>query len=307
MPRRGSGVSPRPGLSWQPHPAAPPQTLRFRAPGMAKGSSAARGSPWARLASLFREHPVLTAVVAIPLLLVAVALLAAPADLASRARPLPHPRLGVVERASRYAVVLDAGSTGTRVHTYRFSRMGDGDLEFESDDFHSITPGLSAYAGDPAQAAASLDGLLQKAAAAVPPELHGETTVELRATAGLRLLEGTQAEDILAAVRARLRRSGFDFDDSMVSVLDGQDEAVYAWMALNYLQGKLGAPPAETSGEEGRRGAGLHGGRGGRCWSARRLPLPATQPRSTWGAARCSWRTLWRTGRQRWPRRATCA
>lgn len=97
-----------------------------------------------------------------------------------------HPRLGIEESTERYAVVIDAGSTGTRVHSYRFLSQTGGALVLLNDDFHSIKPGLSAYAEDPRAAADSLDRLLAHARDAVPLEMQSETPIELRATAGLR-------------------------------------------------------------------------------------------------------------------------
>jgi len=210
----------------------------------------------ASLIATAREHPILAMVTLVPVLLVALVLFSVPR---SYGTAVPHgssvtgrPRAGSLggggaEPTERYAVVLDAGSTGTRVHTYLFLEQPDGSLVLENDDFHSLKPGLSAYAGRPAEAAASIEGLLSKAELAVPVAVRRETPIELRATAGLRLLPGSQAEDILSEVRRRLHASPFRFADEDVTVLDGQDEAAFAWLALNYLQGRLGRDPADTS------------------------------------------------------------
>lgn len=67
---------------------------------------------------------------------------------------------------------------------------------------------------------------------------------QVRATAGLRLLPGAQAEEILEAVRDLLRSSyPFRFSEGQVSIMDGIDEGAYAWLTLNYLLGKLNDPP----------------------------------------------------------------
>lgn len=56
-----------------------------------------------------------------------------------------------VAGAARYAVVFDAGSTGSRVHVYRFDagKSGDGELKLVSDTFEQLKPGLSAFADNP--------------------------------------------------------------------------------------------------------------------------------------------------------------
>ncbi|MCH88550.1 apyrase 2-like, partial [Trifolium medium] len=104
------------------------------------------------------------------------------------------------ETISSYAVVFDAGSTGSRIHVYHFDQnlnllhIGKA-VEF----FNKTTPGLSAYADNPEQAAKSLIPLLEQAESVVPKDLHRKTPVRLGATAGLRLLNGDASEKILQA------------------------------------------------------------------------------------------------------------
>ncbi|MED6139839.1 hypothetical protein PIB30_087731 [Stylosanthes scabra] len=99
-----------------------------------------------------------------------------------------------------YAVIFDAGSTGSRVHVYRFNHHLDllhigNDLEL----FVKTKPGLSAYAEDPEAAAESLVPLLEEAENAVPQELHPKTPLKVGATAGLRQLKGDASDRILEA------------------------------------------------------------------------------------------------------------
>jgi Golgi nucleoside diphosphatase len=59
----------------------------------------------------------------------------------------------------------------------------------------------------------------------------------LKATAGLRLLPGNQSHEILEAVESRLR-TVYEFplaEKDPVTVIDGKDEGVYAWITANYL------------------------------------------------------------------------
>jgi len=141
----------------------------------------------------------------------------------------------------QYALTIDAGSTGSRIHVYKFHNCGPSpQLEYET--FMSIQPGLSSYARDPTAAAASLDPLLREALRVVPKELVSCTPVEVKATAGLRLLGTTESEAILEEVRNRLE-TNWKFQvpsDKSVEIMDGKDEGVYAWITANYLMGKIG-------------------------------------------------------------------
>lgn len=147
----------------------------------------------------------------------------------------------------KYSVVFDAGSTGSRVHVYRFEAAGSGPVLLD-ELFEQLKPGLSSYAGDAEAAAASLGPLIDKALERVPEAARADTVVTLRATAGLRMLPGHQAEDILVAVRKTLAVTGFKFHENNVSILDGADEGAYGWVAVNYLLGNMGKPLDQTVG-----------------------------------------------------------
>lgn len=68
-----------------------------------------------------------------------------------------------------YAVVFDAGSTGSRVHVVHFEQVKDT-LELQSDSLQQLKPGLSSYADDPEAAAKSLEPLLEYALNMVPKD-----------------------------------------------------------------------------------------------------------------------------------------
>jgi len=141
----------------------------------------------------------------------------------------------------QYALTIDAGSTGSRIHVYKFHNCGPSpQLEYET--FMSIQPGLSAYAKDPTAAAASLDPLMEEAMRVVPASLRKCTPVEVKATAGLRLLGTQESEAILDEVRNRLE-TNWEFvapGENSVEIMDGKDEGVYAWITANYLLNKIG-------------------------------------------------------------------
>ncbi len=136
----------------------------------------------------------------------------------------------------QYALMIDAGSTGSRIHVYRFNNCGP----------REGGSGLSSYGSDPEAAAKSLDVLMEVAVRNVPEKLKGCTPVAVKATAGLRKLGPELSEAILLAVRRRLE-TVYPFpvvseEQGGVEVMDGKYEAVYAWITTNYLLGKIGGP-----------------------------------------------------------------
>lgn len=136
----------------------------------------------------------------------------------------------------QYALMIDAGSTGSRIHVYKFNNC-HSQPAYENEVFKQTRPGLSSYANSPSSAAESLDVLMNEAMNAVPSQLHRCTPVAVKATAGLRLLGTDQSAAILKAVEERLAKQ-YPFPLSKkdpVVILDGKDEGVFAWITINYL------------------------------------------------------------------------
>lgn len=164
-------------------------------------------------------------------------------DALAQRPPVPVPRgpLQAPDRTVRFAVMFDAGSTGTRVHIFKL-RLDPDQSQFPQlleETFKAIKPGLSAFAEDPPQSRAGLMQLLDLVRSTVPVQFHESTPVFLKATAGLRLLQGDQADRLLDEVRALFRSSPFLSTDYSVSILDGTDEGICAWLTLNFLLGAV--------------------------------------------------------------------
>ena len=148
----------------------------------------------------------------------------------------------------QYALMIDAGSTGSRIHVYKFNNCGPSPT-YEYETFVQKLPGLSSYAGRPEDAAQSLDSLLDVAVRTVPEALRRCTPVAVKATAGLRLLGPEQSSEILDAVRHRLD-TVYPFPlaaQDPVAIMDGRDEGVYAWVTANYLLDTIRADSPKTA------------------------------------------------------------
>ncbi|KAJ3684289.1 hypothetical protein LUZ61_013453 [Rhynchospora tenuis] len=148
-----------------------------------------------------------------------------------------------------YVVIFDGGSTGSRLHVFRFDDNIDllqmnGRLEV----YDKIAPGLSSYAENPDEAANSLIPLLNEALDAVPENLQPVTPIKLGATAGLRLVGEGKSRKILKAVRRLFSNSSLLFKKNWVEIISGTHEGTYFWVAMNYLLGHLGNDYSKTAG-----------------------------------------------------------
>nr|XP_036582956.1 GDA1/CD39 family protein [Colletotrichum truncatum]KAF6791852.1 GDA1/CD39 family protein [Colletotrichum truncatum] len=148
----------------------------------------------------------------------------------------------------QYVLMIDAGSTGSRIHVYKFNNCG-ATPELEHEEFKMTDKsvgGLSKYKDDPDAAAKTLDVLMEVALKTVPDKLKACSPVAVKATAGLRMVGPENAQKILDAVRTHLETK-YPFpvvskEDNGVAIMDGADEGVYAWITTNYLLGKIGGP-----------------------------------------------------------------
>nr|VDC65665.1 unnamed protein product [Brassica rapa] len=151
----------------------------------------------------------------------------------------------------RYSVVIDAGSSGSRAHVFRYwLESGKPVFDFGEENYASLklSPGLSSYADNPQGASVSVKELVEFAKGRVPKDVLKKSEIRLMATAGMRLLDVSVQEEILEVTRGVLRSSGFKFQDEWASVISGFDEGMYAWVVANYALGSLGGDPLHTTG-----------------------------------------------------------
>ncbi|KAI3971234.1 hypothetical protein MKW92_045876 [Papaver armeniacum] len=150
-----------------------------------------------------------------------------------------------------FGIIIDAGNTGSRIHVFEF--LNEGRIPFIGFDGKGskslkVRPALVEFADDPDNAGSSILRLLKFAKKRVPKTQWKNTRVWLMASEGLRGVGLDASKAILESCRRVLRSSGFLFENEWASLLTGQDEGVYAWVAANYALGTLGSDPQETTG-----------------------------------------------------------
>jgi len=144
--------------------------------------------------------------------------------------------------ASSKYIVIDAGSSGCRVHVYTISQQPGQQLPAVElpDKKLKKSPGLSSFAKNPTDAGASLAGLLVFAKQHVPADEHQATPIRLAATAGLRLLPKETSDTILDSCYTYLKEnSKFLVTRDKISVISGRDEGAYGWLSINFLLNRL--------------------------------------------------------------------
>lgn len=161
------------------------------------------------------------------------------------------------KRDSYYTVVLDCGSTGTRVNVYRWMVKGsgsDGNLPvlllsypeyFDRNhgcQYHCMQtePGLDKFVGNASGVAVSLEPLIHLAEQWVPLDMHELTPIFVFATAGMRRLSYQDSRQVLEDVEDVVKKHRFLYRQNWIRVLSGKEEAYYGWIALNYKMGIFG-------------------------------------------------------------------
>lgn len=149
-----------------------------------------------------------------------------------------------------FGIMIDAGSSGTRLHVFRHWQARDSgavvvvpvhhDGDASRKSALKVAPGLSDLAAQSeAQIEAYLAKLIAFAVQQVPAAAQEATPVYLKGTAGLRLVPHEQRERLLRVARdAFVRLSPFDVRSFLV--VDGDDEGTFLWKTIDTLQKRAG-------------------------------------------------------------------
>lgn len=168
-------------------------------------------------------------------------------------------------KAPEYFVILDCGSTGTRVFVYEWSivrRLDNRSLPFvlrslpQGPETKSngrayqrmeTEPGFGKLVHNVSGLKAAIKPLLRWAEKQIPKHAHKHTSLFLYATAGVRKLPNSDSEWLLEKAWSILNKSSFLCQRNWVKIISGMEEAYYGWIALNYHMGMLGSSLAKET------------------------------------------------------------
>ncbi|XVE57301.1 hypothetical protein DITRI_Ditri04bG0080400 [Diplodiscus trichospermus] len=169
--------------------------------------------------------------------------------------------------ASKFYVVLDCGSTGTRVYVYQASidHRNDGSLPIvlkplteglsrkpssqsgRAYDRMETEPGFHKLVLNKSGLKAAINPLISWAEKQIPEHSHKTTSLFLYATAGVRRLPSADSKWLLENAWSILKYSPFLCRRDWVKIISGTEEAYFGWTALNYRTGMLGGIPKKAT------------------------------------------------------------
>lgn len=169
-----------------------------------------------------------------------------------------------VRRHTVHGLMIDAGSTGSRLHVYEWEprilateadiqlAVAGEKLSYPGTDSRwtdRLQPGLSSFGNLPTSElegaiADYLKPLLDFARTVLHSKVHafGDFPIFLRATAGMRVLNPTERARVITVVRdlfANKTYCPFAFFDEQARVLSGEEESIFDWAGVNFLMGNL--------------------------------------------------------------------
>lgn len=166
--------------------------------------------------------------------------------------------------AKEHGIMIDAGSSGSRLHVYEFEPRILSNTKDVRDAVSGkkitfpyarsrwtdrLGPGVDSFAGlpdDELEAALKeyLAPLIEFAKTVLQDKqrtLH-KYPIYFRATAGMRILEQNDRSRVLDTVRSLFsdkKFCPFMFEDEFARVLSGEEEAIFGWAGINFAMGTL--------------------------------------------------------------------
>lgn len=169
-----------------------------------------------------------------------------------------------IQNDSMHGMMIDAGSSGSRMHVYEFrprvlrgrketsEAVAGKKLSYPGTDSRwtdRLKPGIAAFASLPEEElfpalVLYLQPLMQFAETILHSknESFGEYPIYLKGTAGMRMLNPIDRARVINACRdifSNSTYSRFKFDKDYARVISGEEEAIYGWAGANFVLGSL--------------------------------------------------------------------
>jgi len=174
-----------------------------------------------------------------------------------------------IQEHTMHGMMIDAGSTGSRMHVYEFKRrvlkgekeiaaaVSGRKLSYPGTDTRwtdRLRPGLSEFASinitnDDDELISAVGDYLKPLIEFAETVLHTKKEsfphfpIYLKATAGMRTLDPHNRIRLIQAVRTILHNTThnpFQFtSDEQARIIAGEEEAIYGWAASNFVLGSL--------------------------------------------------------------------
>ncbi|RDA85144.1 hypothetical protein CP532_1564 [Ophiocordyceps camponoti-leonardi (nom. inval.)] len=170
-----------------------------------------------------------------------------------------------MDSTAQYGVIIDAGSSGTRIYVYKWLSPPVATQRASAEELRSlpklklknskkIHPGVSVYAEKATSVGPEhLESLVQLALDEVPAAKIPDTPIFLLATAGVRFLAEQAQTALLQEICSYFQtKTSFYLPDckSHIQVISGETEGLYGWIAANYLLGGFDHPAKHDHGQD---------------------------------------------------------
>lgn len=155
-------------------------------------------------------------------------------------------QIALAEAVKRYVSIIDAGSSGSRMHLYQLSYDSEDDIStapvIEQLYSEKVEPGLSSYAKKPDNAWESIESILKNTQnKAQELNISEKIPLYILATAGMRMLTYKQQMAIYQSIKDNLIQSKEinKFEFKIAKTITGKREGLYGWLDANYMLGNL--------------------------------------------------------------------
>lgn len=146
----------------------------------------------------------------------------------------------------RYGIMIDAGSSGTRAHIYKWNTDSEiPDVAPAPDPAHAwfikLKMPLAKAAKNMSLINDIFDHIVKFGITHIPSEYIPKTRIFVYATAGMRMLNDLEQDIVIGnTYNYLLKKSPFKVKKEYVRVISGTEEGVFGWVSVNHLLGNFG-------------------------------------------------------------------